>query len=182
MKYRESLGLPMIEMCRVLLFLLALTAANVNAENYKELTMKIESPAFKHGQPIPKKYTCSGQDVSPPLAFQGAPKETKTFALIVDDPDAPMGTFDHWIAWNIPGNTTDLPEGAQIPNQGKNGYREARYRGPCPPPGAPHRYFFKLYALDSTIDLPNGSSKKQLEGAIEGHVLGQSELVGTFQR
>lgn len=144
--------------------------------------MKIESPAFKHGQPIPEKYTCMGSDVSPPLVFHDVPEGTKSFALIVDDPDAPMGIFVHWLVWNIPGNATKLSEAAALSNQGKNGFKEVRYRGPCPPPGGPHRYFFKLYALDSEISLPNGSLKKQLESAIEGHVLGKAELVGTFQR
>lgn len=144
--------------------------------------MKIESTAFKHGKPIPSKYTCKGGNVSPPLSFQDVPQEAKSLVLIVDDPDAPSGTFDHWIVWNIPVETKHLPEGAHLSNQGKNGAGEAKYFGPCPPPGKPHRYFFKLYALDTTLNLPQGSSKKQVEAAMNGHILNQTSLMGTFQR
>lgn len=144
--------------------------------------MEIQSPEFEQHQTIPKKFTCEGRDVSPPLAFKDIPKGTKSLALIMDDPDAPMGTFDHWIVWNIPSNTTKLEEGAILQNQGRNHFRENRYRGPCPPKGSPHRYFFKLYALDTNINLSNGSTKGQLEDAMEGHILGKAELVGTYQR
>ena len=144
--------------------------------------MKIDTPAFHEGKVIPKKYTCQGVDLSPPLFFHHAPKETVSFALIVDDPDAPKGVFVHWVAWNIPGNTTSLPVGAQLSHQGTNDFGEMGYRGPCPPKGKPHRYFFKLYALDVNLSLPEGISKKHLEKAIEGHVLAQAELIGTFQR
>jgi Raf kinase inhibitor-like YbhB/YbcL family protein len=142
--------------------------------------MKIESPAFKHSQPIPPKHTCKGQDVSPQLIFGDVPAKTVSFALIVDDPDAPMGTFDHWIAWNIPGDTRQLSEGVKLAHQGRNGFGVVEYRGPCPPPGKVHRYFFKLYALDTTLSLDDGATKAQLEAAIEGHVLAKAELVGTF--
>lgn len=142
--------------------------------------MKIESPAFKHGQPIPAKHTCKGQDISPELHFIDAPAKTVTFALIVDDPDAPMGTFDHWIAWNIPGDTKTLAEGVRLPHQGRNGFQVSNYRGPCPPPGKAHRYFFKLYALDTDLSLSNGASKGQVEASLEGHILAKAELVGTF--
>ena len=144
--------------------------------------MKFESSAFKQGQPIPKKYTCEGQDVSPPLVIQNIPEGTQSLVLIVDDPDAPSGTFDHWIAWNISPETTSLSEGANVPNQGKNGFRDTRYRGPCPPPGKPHRYFFKLYALKSMLNLPDGSSKAQVEKAMQEHVLEKAEFYGTYQR
>lgn len=144
--------------------------------------MKLESAAFKHQQPIPKKYTCEGDDVSPPLSFLDLPKGTKSLAIIVDDPDAPRGTFDHWIAWNLPPEKASLSEGAHVSNQGKNHFDEERYCGPCPPHGRPHRYFFKAYALDTLIELPNGITKKQLEDAMEGHILGKAELIGTYQR
>lgn len=144
--------------------------------------MQIDSIAFEHHSPIPKKYTCEGQDVSPPLAFHDVPKGTKSLALIMDDPDAPMGTFDHWIVWNLKPESKSLNEGSNPQNQGINHFKEKRYRGPCPPPGAPHRYFFKLFALDTLIDLPNGSTKGQLEDAMEGHILGRAELVGTYKR
>lgn len=144
--------------------------------------MQIESPVFEANHQIPRKYTCEGQDVSPPLVFNDIPSGTMSLALVMDDPDAPMGTFDHWIAWNLPADTKKLTEGAALPGQGKNHFKELRYRGPCPPKGSPHRYFFKLYALDTVINLPNGSNKSQLEDAMEGHILGKAELVGTYQR
>lgn len=144
--------------------------------------MYLDSPAFEHHQTIPKKYTCDGEDVSPPLSFQELPPGAKSLVLIVDDPDAPSGTFDHWIVWNLPADTAMLEEGARVPRQGKNHFGEQRYRGPCPPPGKPHRYFFKLYALDTLINLPAGSSKHSVEEAMEGHILGKAELVGTYQR
>jgi len=165
-----------------ILSFLVLLSTGVNAIYPQELSMKIESSAFQQGQPIPKKYTCSGTDVSPPLSFSNEPENTQSFALIVDDPDAPGGTFDHWIAWNISAGTHNLPEGAKVPNQGTNGFRDQRYRGPCPPPGRPHRYYFKLYALDTVLDLRDGISKKDLEKAMEAHILGKAELMGTFQR
>lgn len=144
--------------------------------------MKIQSPAFEHGQAIPRKYACDGEDVSPPLVFTDVPKGTKSLAIVVDDPDAPMGVFDHWIAWNIPPDTRELSEGARIERQGKNDFGEQRYRGPCPPRGAAHRYRFKVYALDAMLDLAEGASKEQLEKVMEGHILAKGELVGTYKR
>ena len=144
--------------------------------------MKIESPAFEHHAFIPKRYTCDGSNVSPPLAFFDIPPKTKSLVLIVDDPDAPTGTFDHWIVWNIAPTTVNLQEKAAIGLQGINGYGQANYKGPCPPQGKPHRYFFKLYALDVLIDLPEGSKKSLLEETIEGHILSKAELVGLYQR
>ena len=144
--------------------------------------MKIKSSAFANHQPIPKKYTCEGSDTSPPLEFSDIPAGTKSLAIIVDDPDAPSGTFDHWIAWNISPTTGNLSEGVTLSFQGKNGFGKAHYGGPCPPPGAPHRYFFKLYALDTTLSLSNGITKKELEKAMKGHILEKAELVGTYQR
>jgi Raf kinase inhibitor-like YbhB/YbcL family protein len=150
--------------------------------NAQEGLMKIATTAFEHEKPIPPKFTCQGVDVSPPLSFSNTPAGTKSFALIVDDPDAPRGTWVHWVAWNIPGDSKGLAEGGRVPNQGKNDFQENRYRGPCPPPGKPHRYFFKLYALDTTLSLPEDSSKGQLESAMEGHILAKAELIGTFKR
>lgn len=144
--------------------------------------MKIDSSAFQNGKYIPKKFSKNGDNVSPPLTFHEVPKETKSFALIVDDPDAPMGTFVHWLAWNIPGETKELPENAKLAMQGENHYNQARYGGPCPPPGSPHRYFFKLYALDNLLSLPEGASKEDLEKAIEGHVVAKAELMGLYQQ
>jgi hypothetical protein len=144
--------------------------------------MKIHSSAFEHNQPIPRKYACDGEDVSPPLTFADVPEGTKSLALVVDDPDAPMGVFDHWIAWNLPPDTKELSEGARVEKQGKNDFGELQYRGPCPPSGSAHRYRFKAYALDTILDLPEGASKKQLEKAMEGHILAKGELVGTYKR
>ncbi len=149
----------------------------------------LKTTAFQSGGEIPRKYTCSGEDVSPALTWNGAPDGTKSFALIADDPDAPVGTWVHWVAYDIPASTRQLPEGVpkseNIPGggrQGQNDFKKTGYGGPCPPPGKPHRYFFKLYALDTTLNLPSGTTKKALEQAIKGHILAQSELMGKFAR
>lgn len=144
--------------------------------------MNIETVAFESGKPIPEKFTCQGEDVSPELVLRDVPSNAKSLALIMDDPDAPSGTFDHWIAWNIPTDTKKLKEGVALAQQGKNSFGNLGYNGPCPPSGKPHRYFFKLYALDTQLTLPSGASKKQLEKAMEGHIVGQAEMVGTYQR
>lgn len=144
--------------------------------------MEVKSPAFVHEQVIPKKYTCEGEDVSPPLLFESTPAGTLCFAIIVEDPDAPRGTFDHWLAWNIPGEQKHLPEKAKVPHQGMNHFGELRYRGPCPPPGRVHHYHFKVFALDQQVDLSDGATKSQLVAAMKGHVLAQGELVGTYER
>lgn len=149
-------------------------------------SITITSSVFQEGQPIPPKHTCDGQDVSPPLKFAGLPSGTKSLVLICDDPDAPRGTWLHWTAWNIPPTLTSLHEGAQ-PNEG--GYREGMtdnrkvgYGGPCPPQGKPHRYFFKVYALNATLDLRNGSTLKELQAAMKDKVIAWGELMGTFKR
>ncbi len=144
--------------------------------------MKIQSQAFQDHQPIPKKFTCDGEDVSPELSWSEIPAGTESLVLIMDDPDAPMGTFDHWIMWNIPADTKNLAEGAVAGLQGTNGFGKQKYGGPCPPKGNPHRYFFKLYALSTKLNLKAGVSKEAVESAIEGHILQQAEVVGTYQR
>lgn len=153
------------------------------------MSFQISSAAFSANDMIPKKFTCEGSDVSPQLSWNGAPAATKTFALIVDDPDAPVGTWVHWVLYNLPANIKELPEGVekqgQLSNgalQGRNDFRKTGYGGPCPPAGKPHRYFFKLYALDISLDLKAGASKADLERAIQNHTLGQAELVGRFSR
>ncbi len=143
--------------------------------------MKIQSVAFEHNQPIPRKYTCDGENISPPFTFVDVPQEAKSLALVVDDPEAVVGTFDHWIAWNLPPDTKDLSEDANVETQGRNDYGVLRYRGPCPPSGT-HHYRFKAYALDTLLDLPEGASKRQLEKAMQGHILAEDELVGTYNR
>lgn len=149
--------------------------------------MLIQS-VFESQQPIPAKYTCDGDNVSPPLKFLQIPPDAKSLALIMDDPDAPRGTFDHWIVWNLPPDLKGLSEGARElerlsprPQQGSNGYQKSYYQGPCPPPGKRHHYHFKLYALDTHLSLTEGSSKREVEQAMGGHIIAQTELIGTYQ-
>lgn len=149
--------------------------------------MKLESSAFSANGLIPSEYTCDGKNISPPLAWTEVPTATKSLALIVDDPDAPRGTFVHWVVYNLPATLTGLPAHVtQQTNlssglQGKNDFSSLGYGGPCPPSGT-HRYFFKLYALDQTLALPAGASKPQVLAAAEGHILASAELMGRYQR
>lgn len=149
----------------------------------------ISSPVFREGTAIPARYTCEGEDVSPELNWSGLPAGTKSLALIVDDPDAPRGTFTHWVLFNLPASATTLPEGVpaapELPDgskQGRTDFGHTGYGGPCPPPGRPHRYRFTLYALDSSLQLAAGASVNQVAAAMKGHILAQGRLVGTFQR
>ncbi len=146
--------------------------------------MRLVSPAFDEGAAIPKKFTGDGMDVSPPLNWTDAPRETRSFALICDDPDAPRGTWVHWVLFNIPADAASLGEGgrAEGARQGKNDFGKLGYGGPAPPRGKPHRYYFKLYALDTTLTLPEGSTKQHVEGAIKGHVVADAQLMGTYGR
>jgi hypothetical protein len=151
--------------------------------------MKLSSSAFDSGKEIPLKYSCDGADISPPLEFDEVPDNAKTLALILEDPDAPMGTFDHWIIFNIPAAAPKLAEGIPVEAEHSSGYRQGTndfgnigYGGPCPPDGE-HRYFFRLYALDGELDLPAGStSKADLQSAMEGRILAETELMGTYKR
>jgi Raf kinase inhibitor-like YbhB/YbcL family protein len=144
---------------------------------------ELTSGAFAQGQPIPRRHTCEGEDVSPPLAWSGVPEGTVSLALVVDDPDAPSGTFTHWLAWGIDPALDGLREGEAAPVEGRNDFGSAGWRGPCPPPGhGPHRYFFKLHALDGELDLPAGAEKAEVEQAIEGRALAVAELTGTYER
>lgn len=145
--------------------------------------LKITSPAFAHKTAIPERYTCDGRDINQPLHIDTVPGGAKALALIVDDPDAPAGIWVHWVVWNIPPQTREikensLPAGAA---QGLNDWKRNRYGGPCPPSGT-HRYFFRFYALDSTLTLAPASSKADLERAMHGHILAQGELMGTYRR
>ena len=170
--------------------LVAASCANNNkAAKEPAMNIQITSTAFAEGQPIPGKYTCAGPDVSPPLQWTNAPTGAKSLALIVDDPDAPMGTWVHWVVYNLPPTTTALaentPQSRELPDgakQGINDFHQIGYGGPCPPPGKPHRYFFKIYALDTLLDLKSGATKKELLKAMAGHVLGEGQLMGTYQR
>lgn len=155
----------------------------------KTMTIPITSTAFSEGKTIPKKYTCSGENVSPPLAWTTPPAGTKSMALICDDPDAPVGTWVHWVIYDLPPDTVTLGENASksgaLPDgakQGVNDFKKSGYGGPCPPPGKPHRYFFKLYALDAVLNLPAGATKSDLLKAMNGHVLAGGQLMGIFGR
>jgi Raf kinase inhibitor-like YbhB/YbcL family protein len=151
--------------------------------------LRLTSAAFSDGAAIPKKYTDDGEDVSPPLRWTEPPEGTQSFALVADDPDAPRGTWVHWVAYGIPASVRELPEGVpaeeRIPQggvQGRNDFDRLGYGGPAPPPGKPHRYFFKLYALDFMPDLPAGQTKAEVMQAIEDHVLAETQLMGTYGR
>jgi hypothetical protein len=144
----------------------------------KELTVK--SPAFENNKLIPSKYTCDGDNVNPPLTIEGVPNETKSLVLIVDDPDCPTGTWDHWIVWNIP-PTNKIEENTIPGTEGINTARKHSYGGPCPPWGT-HRYFFKVYALDTKLSLNSNSNKKDVEKAMQGHILAKGELIGLYHR
>jgi len=152
------------------------------------MAFELTSAAFKQGEAIPRQYSCDGQDISPPLAWGDPPQGTQSFALIMDDPDAPAGVWVHWVLYNLPAGSRGLPEAlptdAQLADgsrQGKNSGGRLGYGGPCPPRGT-HRYFFKLYALDKVLDLAPGATKEQLLKAIEGHILAQTELMGKYTR
>jgi Raf kinase inhibitor-like YbhB/YbcL family protein len=141
----------------------------------------VKSPVFENNKPIPKKYSCDGDEVNPPITIEGIPTTAKTLALIVDDPDAPRGTFDHWVIWNIP-PTIKIEENTVPGTEGINSAGQHSYVGMCPPSGT-HRYFFKVYALDAKLDLrANATKKKDLEKAMQGHIIAKGELVGLYRR
>lgn len=149
------------------------------------MALQITSTAFAEGDPIPAKHTCDGADVSPPLSWEDVPDATVSFALICDDPDAPVGTWVHWVIYGIPAGSREIPSSALTPGgakQGINDFKRIGYGGPCPPPGPAHRYFFKLYALDRGLELDEGATKGDLLAAMEGHILAEAQLMGTYQR
>lgn len=183
----------------IIIFLLAAAisgcVAGEKKDSTKEVAMQnisnisISAEAFKDGGNIPAVYTCDGRNISPALTWSGIPAGTKSIALIVDDPDASRGTFVHWVLFNIPPDARGLPEA--VPEnqtlkdgsrQGNTSYGEAGYGGPCPPPGKPHRYYFKVYALDTKLDLPAGATKADVEKAMDGHILAKGELIGKYGR
>jgi hypothetical protein len=144
---------------------------------------ELTSPAFERGQRIPRKHTCEGEDVSPPLAWSGVPEGTGSLALVVDDPDAPGGTFTHWAAWEIDAAAGGLGEGESPPVEGRNDFGSVGWCGPCPPTGhGPHRYFFRLHALEGELELPAGAAKAEVERTIAGRGLAVAELVGIYER
>ncbi len=151
--------------------------------------LNLKSKAFDNKEYIPQKYTCEGENVSPPLQWTDVPSKVKSFVLICDDPDAPMGVWVHWVIFNIPANITNLEEGVLPENSasegiicGINDFGNIGYGGPCPPSGLAHRYFFKLYALDSLLSLKEGILKQQVLSAMDGHIIAQAELIGLFSR
>lgn len=159
----------------------AAPAATVAAQG--GVTLQLTSTAFADGGTIPKKYTCDGSSTSPALKWSGAPANTASFALIVDDPDAPSGTFTHWVAFDIPANQAEIAQGAQTAGKaGQNSARRNGYTGPCPPSGS-HHYVFKLFALDvASLGLSEGATKAQVTGAMQGHILAQGQLIGLYGR
>ena len=178
-------------LCAAALLTGCLTACNADNPTTNGSVMKLEltTPAFADGQAIPGRHAYDQQNLSPALRWSGVPPTAKSLALICDDPDAPMGTWVHWVLYNLPPATPGLAEGQpatpQLANgakQGLNDFKRLGYGGPCPPPGKPHRYFFKLYALDILPDLQPGLTKKELLKALEGHVVAEGELMGTYQR
>lgn len=161
---------------------------NLIAKEIEPMKIVIKSTAFNEGEMIPSKYTCDGSDISPPLSWSNFPDKTGSFALISDDPDAPMGTWVHWVLYDIPANVTNLEE--NVPSkktlennskQGTNDFGKIGYGGPCPPSGT-HRYYFKLYALDKDLNLKPGATKTQLLKAMDGHILAEGQLIGKYKR
>lgn len=154
--------------------------------------MTVITQAFSSGERIPEKYTCQGEDISPPFTIQNTPEGTQSIALLVDDPDAPRKTFTHWILFNLPADTTVLSEGLDVeehfgdeddgPLEGVNDFGSPGYGGPCPPPGSTHHYHFRFFALDTRLDLESGATRKQLTQAMDGHILAETDYIGTFER
>ena len=151
--------------------------------------MQLTTSAFEAGADIPRQFTCDGADISPALTWSAPPDGTRSFALIVDDPDAPGGTWVHWVLYDLPGTERNLPEAVApegaLPSgarQGLNDFRKTGYGGPCPPQGPAHRYYFRLYALDTELHVKAGATRAQLERAMRGHVLAHAELMGRYRR
>jgi Raf kinase inhibitor-like YbhB/YbcL family protein len=148
-----------------------------------EMSVQIKSTAFKEGDTIPRVYTCDDRNISPPLSWTGVPQGSTSLVLIMDDPDAPSGTFDHWILFNLPPDLTGLSQDNQgVGTEGKNSFGRVGYGGPCPPRGSNHRYFFKLYALDTDVVLKAGARKAEVEHAMEGHILAHGQLMARYGR
>lgn len=153
-------------------------------------SLTLSSSVFENNGAIPAEFTCDGRQVNPPLAISGVPEGTKSLALIMDDPDVPKqiksdGLFVHWVLFNIPPETKDIMSGTTVGTAGSNGAGKAEYTGPCPPPQyepSTHRYFFKLYALDTVLDLPEGASKQDVEEAMQGHILAEAQLLGNYKK
>ena len=182
---RDFLGIPKLTLSAALIFLVASISVAKDSSGKLELT----AAAFRPGGTIPTQFTCGGANISPSLSWNQPPPRTQSFVLIVDDPDALAGTWVHWVIYNLPASARQLPEhvppGDAVAGGGKQGVNDFPvngYGGPCPPPGKPHRYFFRLYALDTTLDLREPVHRKNVDSAMKGHVLAQAELMGTFGR
>lgn len=186
----SSLTVCLLTVCRLLASTFyAASPANPAGTKDPSASMALSSPSFPNAGNIQKQFTCDGADLSPKLSWTDPPAGAKSFALLVDDPDAPAGNWNHWTAWNLPSTLRSLSEGvpktAQLPDgtaQGKNDFRKPGYNGPCPPPGKPHRYYFKLFALDTKLELQPNSGKRDLEGAMKGHILAQADWMGRYGR
>ena len=177
--YLQILGLILILAC------VACQASSPGGEEEgdAQMPMTISSTAFSEGDEIPRRHTCDGEDLSPPLTWSGTPNDLQSLVMITDDPDAPSGTFVHWVLYNIPPDTSSLSEGVSgVGTQGVNGFGKSGYGGPCPPKGPAHRYFFKIYALDTSLNLQSSATKAEVEMAMQGHVLAQGQLMGTYKR
>jgi hypothetical protein len=173
----------------ILVVLALVVPAEVRGQKASSSKMELKTTSFTPGGFIPKRFTCEAADVSPALAWTDPPPGTQSFAIIEDDPDAPSGTFVHWVVYNLPAAYRRLPEALsgndQMPGggrQGTNDFSRTGYSGPCPPPGRPHRYFIRLYALDAKLILRPAATRKELEAAMKGHILAQAELMGRYQR
>ena len=192
---RRPASLPIVALLAIgLLFATLLTACAASDQEVspdqqpsEEIAMGIQlsSSAFSEGSVIPKQYTCDGEDISPPLTWTDLPENTTSLALIMDDPDAPAGTWVHWVLYDLPGDVEELQENTELAagsgKLGKNSWGRLAYGGPCPPSGS-HRYFFKLYALDTFLELDEGVAKDELLQAMEGHILDRGQLMGTYAR
>jgi Raf kinase inhibitor-like YbhB/YbcL family protein len=174
----------------LIMVVLALVApAEVRGQKAASSKIELKTTSFTPGGFIPKRFTCEAADVSPALAWTDPPLGTQSFAIIEDDPDAPSGTFVHWVVYDLPAAYRKLPEALsgndQMPGggrQGTNDFSRTGYSGPCPPPGRPHRYFIRLYAVDAILNLRPAATRKELDAAMQGHILAQAELMGRFQR
>ena len=170
------------------IMILLLTGCITKEDDYME-KISVLAEGFNEGDMIPDEFTCKSRDISPSISWKGIPDETKSITLIMDDPDAPGGTFVHWVIYNMPAKTRNLPKGmphdktlADGSMQGMTDFGQPGYGGPCPPSGKTHRYFFKVYALDMKINLPALASKSQVESAMKGHILAEGALMGTYRR
>ena len=165
------------------------SSGSAQAKEPAHSSFRIESTAFKEGAFIPVRFTCQGENVSPPLTWTDPPRGTRSFALIVEDPDAPAGTWTHWVVYSLPAQgramNENTPKQGELPTggmQGTSSFGSVGYGGPCPPPGKAHRYFFRLYALDTVLNLQAGAHKSEVLAALKGHVLGEAQLMGRFKR